>query len=386
VADDSRLQTIVEFSRLVSDAQGPGDVLPAVLDAAVTHLRADAAAVLAVTEEGEVDVAAEHGLPPATGAFSGSLEDLEALGQELAAARGARFSHTHTLPLVSGGDLFGAVALYYARERDLDDSTFALARALVDLSAIAFRRAVQDKSLRDSYDALKASRELLARSERLRSLGQMAATVSHDLKNVLNPLGLQVELLRRRLAGDEAVREIADKIAATIRHGVGTVDRLRRFSAQGDRPRAAAPEQLDDLIARALDVCGAHSRADHEGVELRHEHGAPPPVTVEASEITDAIVNLVLNALDAVGPGARVLIRTGTENGQSWFEVCDNGPGLPDEVLERLFEPFVSTKGKQGTGLGLAMVYAAANRHGGEVRIETGADGTTFRVLLPAAT
>ena len=95
------------------------------------------------------------------------------------------------------------------------------------------------------------------------------------------------------------------------------------------------------------------------------------------------MVNLVFNAIDALSAGGQIVLRTGAEAGGGWIEVSDTGPGMPEEVEKRVFEPFFTTKA-QGTGLGLAMVYAFAKRHAGSITVETklGA-GTKFRLWFP---
>jgi signal transduction histidine kinase len=100
-------------------------------------------------------------------------------------------------------------------------------------------------------------------------------------------------------------------------------------------------------------------------------------------------VNLVVNAIDAIGAskqGTKIVVRTGSNDGASFVEVEDDGPGMPQEIAKRVFEPFFTTKGEEGTGLGLAMVYATMQRHGGDVSLDTAAGkGTRFRMKFPRA-
>jgi signal transduction histidine kinase len=111
---------------------------------------------------------------------------------------------------------------------------------------------------------------------------------------------------------------------------------------------------------------------------------SPPPVLAQADDVLSAVVNLIINAIDALPDGGTILISTGEERGGAWIEVEDDGPGMPPEVEQRVFEPFFSTKGAEGTGLGLAMVYACAARHGGSVTLKTGVGaGARFRLWFP---
>jgi signal transduction histidine kinase len=117
------------------------------------------------------------------------------------------------------------------------------------------------------------------------------------------------------------------------------------------------------------------------------ELGAPPQVVLASSELMTALVNILANALDALPPeGGTVTIRTGSSANGAWVEVQDAGSGMSDEVRRHLFEPFFTTKGKQGTGLGLSMVYAFVQRQAGHIDVQsTPGRGTTITLTFPAA-
>jgi signal transduction histidine kinase len=120
------------------------------------------------------------------------------------------------------------------------------------------------------------------------------------------------------------------------------------------------------------------------GSFIREELGSPPPVRGRSSEIVSALVNLIVNAIDAMRDGGTITLRTGESERGTWVQVADDGPGMPPDVEVRVFEPFFTTKGEAGTGLGLAMVYASMQRHGGSIRLETApGKGTTFTLWFP---
>ena len=218
--------------------------------------------------------------------------------------------------------------------------------------------------------------------QKLRALGQMAASVAHDLKNVLNAITLQATLLHRPLSHEQA-DEVLVQIETAIRTGADTVERLRRFSRQEPEPIAEATD-LDRVTDTAIEICRPRTR-EHPGVELRRERAETPPALVRASELATAVVNLVVNALDAVGAQGTITVRTGTSAGGGFIEIADDGAGMPAEVERRAFEPFFTTKA-QGTGLGLSMAYAFVHRHGGRIAVETSpGQGTTIRMWFPAA-
>jgi PAS domain S-box-containing protein len=233
--------------------------------------------------------------------------------------------------------------------------------------------------------------------DKLRALGQMAAGIAHDLKNILNPIALQLQLLRSHVAGAGGAGGTFDALATieeAIRAGSDTVESLRRFSRK-DADRTPEPGDVNRYADLALEICRPKVR-EHPGVAVARERQEAPEVLVRGSEMVTAIVNLLVNAVDALPASGRIVLRTGGGRGErgagdvvapwgAWIEVADDGPGMPPEVEARMFEPFFTTK-PQGTGLGLSMVYAFIQRHGGRITVETAAGrGTVVRMWFAAA-
>ncbi len=172
-----------------------------------------------------------------------------------------------------------------------------------------------------------------------------------------------------------------------MKRGTEMLDRLRAFSRQS--PGAAAHEV--DINALAREAVGiARPRMSSRGGALARiveELGAVPPVIARGEEIVAAIVNLIVNAIDAMTSGGTITVKTGHSDGQAWVSVADTGPGMTTEVQARIFEPFFTTKGADGTGLGLAMVFATMQRHRGHVSLETApGKGAKFTLSLPLPT
>jgi signal transduction histidine kinase len=233
---------------------------------------------------------------------------------------------------------------------------------------------------------LRASEEILRRTERLRSLGEMAAGISHDIKNILNPAGLQLTRLERALGKGNL--DIASDATAALRgvlaRGVETVERLRAFSRQ--EPEAAlTPIDLDRIAAESVELARPRmSSGDRTPCHIVVDSGQPPPIRGAAADLVAAVVNLVANAIDAMPRGGTITVSTGVDDAGPWLEVADDGPGMPPEVRDRVFEPFFTTKGEAGTGLGLAMVYACMVRHAGTVELTSApGQGSRFRLRFP---
>lgn len=381
----ARTRLLLKFSRLAAEATGPGELLPLLVEAAVAEAGVGASGAAVLRVEGDrIRVAVCRGLPASLEDWSQELETLDAeLGEQLRKEWGQPTRGVSTFPLVSGGDIYGALVIFSAEGGQIDRAQCELAEALADSVAIAMDKAARHADLAASYAQLRASREALAKGEKLRALGEMAAGISHDLKNILNPLGLQLELLRRRIAKDqEGALRVVGNMEEAIRSGVDVVERLRAFSRQA--PEAAAEVvDLNEVLTTASELC--HPRLDPARIDLRLQPGAAPFVMARRSELVTAVVNLIFNAIDALANnGGAIVLRTGSDEGGGWIEVADTGPGMPPEVETRVFEPFFTTK-TQGTGLGLAMVYAFVKRHDGKVTLETKlGDGTRFRLWFPS--
>jgi signal transduction histidine kinase len=383
----ARSRLLLKFGRLTAEAAGAEALLPLLADTCVdpSGVGVSAVVVLQVQPDGQVAVRAARGVPSALESFSQELETVDsAVGVQLRAAWGDSSRAVSTYPLVSGGDIYGALVIFSAEGGTIDREQEELAEGLADLVAVALDKATRYAALVQSYADLRASREALAKSEKLRALGEMAAGISHDLKNILNPLGLQLQLLRRRISKDPAAAlAVVSNMEEALRSGVDVVERLRAFSRQSPEAQAEVVD-LNDIVITVLELCRPRVSQD-KGLELLSEPGQPPAVLARRSELHTAVVNLVFNAIDAMPSGGQIVLRTGTEGGGGWIEVADTGSGMTEEVQKRVFEPFFTTKA-QGTGLGLAMVYAFVQRHHGKVTLWTRpGEGTRFRLWFPCA-
>jgi signal transduction histidine kinase len=367
-------------------AEGRAEILAILADAALVELGAAGVAVVEMLPTGEARVVEARSLPDAVASWRGEVDVIDSeLGERLLPACAGRFTDVRTLPMMSGGDLSGALVLFYSAKVTLGEE----AETLVDIAAISLGKARQYAELHRSYAELRASREALERTEKLRALGQMAAGISHDLKNILNPLSLHLQLLERLLKrGVEGADEAIAEMKQVIRRGVETLDRLREFSRQTPERRMVTV-RLDELAHEAVELSRPRIASTYRarGIRLVEAPGNPSAVSARPAELVTALVNIISNSIDALADGGTVTISTGASDGGAWVRVHDDGPGIPEEYRGRIFEPFFTTKGaKEGTGLGLAMVYAFVQRHGGKLALDTAVgEGTTFTLWFPAA-
>jgi signal transduction histidine kinase len=244
----------------------------------------------------------------------------------------------------------------------------------------SIERLVEERS-----QALLASQEEQVRERRLAAVGQLAAGVMHDVNNALNPIMAAAYLLRHHAESPEAVRDYADRIRKAAEIGAATASRVGRFIRQ--EPVHAGGDEVIDLSALADEVVDLTEpmrlRRTSEADEVRVERqlGADVQMRGLPGEIREALLNLVQNAIDAMPNGGTLTLRTAIDGNEVCIAVRDTGVGMTEEVRERAFDPFFSTKGAGGTGLGLAEVYGIARRHRGSAAI-TSVPGRGTEVLL----
>jgi CheY-like chemotaxis protein len=228
-------------------------------------------------------------------------------------------------------------------------------------------------------------------SEKLRAIGEMASGVAHDFNNLLASILGQVELLHP----DELPPSTREAIV-TIRQSALDGARIVRNLQGLARPRADTPSSSADLnetAQAALDMArprfGAAALHGHGPIEVTLNLADPASlsrVVIDPAELREVLLNLLFNAADAMPGGGQIAITTrpGVAHRTAELIVRDTGHGMPESVRERIFEPFFSTKGPKGSGLGLAVAYSIITRSGGTISVESVQDqGTTFTITLP---
>jgi signal transduction histidine kinase len=232
-------------------------------------------------------------------------------------------------------------------------------------------------------DPTPASATQTHNTEQLRTLGTLTAGVAHDIRNVLNGLYLRLQLLEKAVGANDAsiISETLGQMRQDIQVGTQLLERVQNF-ARPDNSHATFVD-LDIVVAEACTLACSHTNRGRR-VTIAQDRGAPPRVVGWQGELVVAVLNLVMNAIDATPVGQRVTVRTSTIGGRSWVEVHDRGVGMPPDVVDRMCEPFFTTKGKAGTGLGLATVAQCVERHGAELRVRSAPGlGSSIGILFP---
>lgn len=228
-------------------------------------------------------------------------------------------------------------------------------------------------------DELEAKNCELARKNRLADLGQMASHVAHEVRNSLVPMKLYLSLLKRRIDGDQGGVDVLDKVMSGFTALEATVGDLLHFSSQRDARR----ERLD--VSRVLHEVLQSLEPQLRAQDISAHIDCPPGLsaTADGDMLRRAVLNLVLNALDAMPAGGELMLTTCQTKAGLEIEIADSGPGIPEPIVDRLFEPFFTTKGS-GTGLGLAIVERIANAHGGKATVVNCPEGgAAFTLIIP---
>jgi two-component system, NtrC family, sensor kinase len=291
-----------------------------------------------------------------------------------------------TAPLVVREQLLGLIAIgpkltrqpYGDGEREL---FYTLAMMLA--SGIYSHRLIQ--GLQDANRALKDTQEQLIRTEKLATIGKLAAGIAHEVRNPLTSvLGFAgtIQGAADRLSPDE-IRDYAGIIVDESRRLQSIIDEVQQYW----KPKGY--EMEDHPLAEVVDETYSFTKFDTllRRVEFQREYADNPQVRLNRDKIKQVLLNLFRNAAQAMEDPGRGLIRlvVGEEPGYGVVQVIDNGSGMPAEVLSRIFEPFFSTKGEESMGLGLDICRQIIEQgHGGEILAESAVGhGTTFTIRLP---
>jgi signal transduction histidine kinase/CheY-like chemotaxis protein len=402
-----RLEALVDVSQRVTRLWPPATVQRRIADLYCNLLQAEVVAFHLI-EDGRLVRAEARGegvdvlLPAEITVGDGPLGQVAASGEPLAipevvgsasltpaqAEIVARLSLRAWLsvPVRAGDRLVGVLSAVTSQPSTCSEDDVAVATTFAAQAGIAVENSRLYAELERALEGVQKSQDQLVQVERLRALGEMAAGVAHDFNNLLAIVMLRTELLLARNQPQE-VAESLGLIRQAAQDGAQTVRRIQEFTrTRSIRP--FSPVDMNKVIREVVDLARPRwkDQAQSCGVtyDVQVEEGQVPKVAGTAEELREAFLNLLNNALDAMPAGGRFTFRTLTEGGRVVVRAEDGGCGMSEETRRRVFEPFFSTKGAQGNGLGLAVVWGIVTRHSGEIQVEsTLGRGTTFVVSLP---
>jgi signal transduction histidine kinase/ActR/RegA family two-component response regulator len=308
-------------------------------------------------------------------------------------------------PLLVESTVFGVLVAARREDNSFSSGECEFLRQVSEHVALAAHQAQLNAALQQAYDDLRETRQAVMQQERLRALGQMASGIAHDINNAISPIALYTESL---LENEPSLSPRARRYLETTQHAIvdvaQTVSRMREFYRQREPELTVLPVKLNLLVEQVVELTRArwHDMPQQRGVMIEMTTELAPDLPVVAgveSEIREALINLIFNAVDAMPEGGKLLVRSKAVKGSTpasdgepspvhvHVEIVDTGIGMDEETQRRCLDPFFTTKGERGTGLGLAMVYGVVQRHSAELAIESALNkGTTVRLTYPAST
>ena len=306
------------------------------------------------------------------------------------------------VPLVVEGRIFGLLVFRRNARDGFSEAERDFIKGLSAHVALAIHQAQLYQDLQKAYNDLRQTQQTAMQQERLKALGQMASGIAHDINNALSPVVGFADLISQMEPNlNTATKKHLHYIKTAGEDVAHIVARLREFYRPRDENESLAMLNLNSLVEQVVGMTRPRWRdiPQNRGVmiELRTDLDSNvPEFSGIETEVRESLTNLILNAVDAMPSGGAITIRTraselglkgrDTVSTHVVLEVRDNGVGMDEQTRRRCFEPFFSTKGRRGTGLGLAMVYGVMERHEGKIEIDSEpGKGTTVRLIFPAS-
>lgn len=421
----TRISLLNQIASALSDRQDLNKIVRIVLAQLEEHLPVDFGSVsifdpakkqlqiVAVRRRGQPEENAHQSLAP-FGAIEDSLAafgDCQS-GQQIYIPNAARspkaalyrfaadnLCSVVAVPLMVDRGFFGLMIVARVAPDAFTSGECEFLRMLGEQVAVAGSQAHLYTELQRAYTELRENQRTMMQQERLRALGQMASGIAHDINNTLTPIVTFAEILLEREPGlSERTRTCLKHILTAGTDIAGIVARLREFYRPRDAHEPNEEVDLNALLTQLGELTRPRWRDMPQArgvvIELKTDYAAAVPnVSGHPIELRESITNLILNAVDAMPDGGTLTLRTrlrtdaATRACFAVVEVVDTGVGMDEATRQHCLEPFFSTKGQRGTGLGLAMVYGVMERHGGRIEVESARGaGTTISLVFPVST
>ncbi len=304
------------------------------------------------------------------------------------------------VPIIVDQNLWGYVGFddcLLAHEWSSAEESILVATAASIGGALKSKRAKEalsesNQRLETALNEIKRTQQHIVQQERLHALGQMASGIAHDFNNALMAILGFGELLLMHpetLDNKEKVRGYVQTMNTAAKDAANVVKRLSEFYRHREYGEVFPPMILANVIKQVITLTQPkwkdQAQASGIAIDIKTDLPDVPLVAGHEAEFRECLTNLLLNAVDAMPSGGLITLRTRSEGDSVVVEVSDTGTGMSDDVRKRCLEPFFSTKGQRGTGLGLSMVFGIVQRHQGTIEIQTElGKGTTFLLRLPA--
>ncbi len=291
------------------------------------------------------------------------------------------------VPLRLRGRTLGLLYLADTEIKDFTVEEIESAQVLASLVAGAMENNRVHGELRRAFDQALAAQEGLVQAEKARALGEMAGGISREFNNIFAIILGKAQLLLAR-THDDSLREGLGMLEEAAWRGADIVHRLLGLAAT-TMSDTVSPVEMTALIQDAVGLTQTRWKDEAEGrgvrIEMVTDLEPVPPVAANPTALREAVMNLIVNAIDAMPRGGRIVVRTRPSRDGVELAVSDTGEGIPQEIRSRIFDAFFTTRAPQRLGLGLSVVHAIVTRYRGAIDIASAAGGTTVTVWLPGA-
>ena len=280
------------------------------------------------------------------------------------------------LPLTLKADVVGIIRMYFAEKRSFSEEELDFVIAITEQCACAIDKARLIETQQARYN------HLVLQTEKLSALGRMAAGIAHEINNPLGGILLYSTNLVKKVPEEGPLKEGLEIIINETMRCKTIIQDLLEFSREKEPEKTST--SINYIIEKTLNMLENEFRLRHIRVET-HLSGKTPEVLVDANQMHQVFINLLLNAAEATQDDGEIKVRSQIEPGKRHIriEIADNGCGIPPDHISKVFEPFFTTKAK-GTGLGLAVTYRIIRNHQGEIRVSSQpGKGTRFTLEIP---
>jgi signal transduction histidine kinase len=292
------------------------------------------------------------------------------------------------LPLRLGPETVGALYLADPEAREFTPDQVGAAQVLASLLAVAMEHHRRHGESQVTFEGMLSAQEQHIQMEKARAVGAMAGGIANEFNNLLAVILGKTQLMLAR-EPDGPMREGLGAVDEAAWRAADIVRRLQGFASTSVDDSTTSVDLtavVEDAVVLTRPVWKDEAEARSVGIEMVADLDRVPPVDGQMGALREAVMNLILNAVDAMPRGGRLGLTTRCVDTGVELQVSDTGEGIPEDVRRRIFDPFFTTRAPQRTGLGLSVVHGVVDRHRGSVRVRSEeGGGTTVTVWLPAA-
>lgn len=296
------------------------------------------------------------------------------------------------IPIINNEEVIAVLSLESKKEHGFEGEQVELLSSLASHLSVAIQNAKLFSDLEEAYRNLKNTQNRMIQIERFRAFGEMASGVVHDFNNILASILGRVQLLLLKLKKEETglsdgtVKSL-QVIEKSATDGAKILSRIRQFTKEKPETNFQ-PTDLNQLVEDSLEMTKTYwkDEAFLTGIkiEINKELKASGRIMGDATELREVLTNLILNAVEAMPEGGTLTLITEEDDESVFLIVKDTGLGMTEEVRNKIFAPFFTTKGVEGTGLGLSLAHGIITRHRGEIIVESSyGSGSCFSIKLP---